>query len=191
VQDIRIQLHFCIKQGDHFFFTFSWAPCMYMQNIYKVSKKISFGREGNFLTIFFVHRENNRFSWQNIHPIPFFYDHFNLQTLIPSHSWCSPRHKTKVGANHDWGLGLDKSSVNLDNKVSHDSDDEDPNVQNMLKENDSPAIRALMNDQLFLRHLELFLEKPNQKTFHELKNRAKTLRRRRTDAASTRFFLRD
>ena len=106
---------------------------MYMQNIYKVSKKISFGREGNFLTIFFVHRENNRFSWQNIHPIPFFYDHFNLQTLIPSHSWCSPRHKTKVGANHDWGLGLDKSSVNLDNKVSHDSDDEDPNVQNMLK----------------------------------------------------------
>jgi len=114
-----------------------------------------------------------------------------LLTLIPSHSWCSPRHKTKVGANHDWGLGLDKSSVNLDNKVSHDSDDEDPNVQNMLKENDSPAIRALMNDQLFLRHLELFLEKPNQKTFHELKNRAKTLRRRRTDAASTRFFLRD
>ena len=62
---------------------------------------------------------------------------------------------------------------------------------NTCRENDSPAIRALMNDQLFLRHLELFLEKPNQKTFHELKNRAKTLRRRRTDAASTRFFLRD
>lgn len=59
------------------------------------------------------------------------------------------------------------------------------------RDNDSPAIRALMNDPLFLRHLELFLEKPTQKAFHELKTRAKTLRRRKAHQVSARFFLRD
>ena len=61
----------------------------------------------------------------------------------------------------------------------------------ICREHDTPAMRSLMNDPLFLRHLELFLERPSQKIFHELKSRAKTLRRRRTDEVSTRFFLRD
>merc|ERR1719225_1226312 len=108
-----------------------------------------------------------------------------VAALLVSGGISHPRHKTRVGSVNDWGLGMDQSQsfLNVNNKQ--------PNVQNMLKEHDSPAIRALMNDPLFLRHLELFLEKPNQKTFHELKSRAKTLRRRRTDEVSSRFFLRD
>ena len=42
---------------------------------------------------------------------------------------------------------------------------------------DSPAARLLMTDPLFLRHLEMFISKPNKRHFHELRNRAKTLRR--------------
>jgi hypothetical protein len=55
----------------------------------------------------------------------------------------------------------------------------------------SPSVRLLLNDQLFLRHLDLFLARPSKKHFHQLRNRAKTLHRRRTDEVSTRFFLRD
>lgn len=103
--------------------------------------------------------------------------------LVTAHP--RPRHRVKVGHNQDWGLGL--HTAGLDTRTNQQR----PDVEDMLKEHDSPAIRALMNDPLFLRHLQLFLERPNQKTFHELKSRAKTLRRRRTDEVSTRFFLRD
>ena len=48
-----------------------------------------------------------------------------------------------------------------------------------------------MNDPLFLRHLELFIERPTQSVFREMKKRAKTLRRRKADQVSARFFLRD
>jgi len=108
-----------------------------------------------------------------------------LAVLAVREAVAGPRHRVKVGHNQDWGVRMD-SDLELD--TGHGRG---PDVQHLLREHDSPAMRSLMSDPLFLRHLELFLERPSQKTFHELKSRAKTLRRRRTDEVSTRFFLRD
>ena len=65
------------------------------------------------------------------------------------------------------------------------------NITFYVSRSKSLYVRFLLKDQLFLRHLQLFLQQPNPSHFHQLKNRAKTLRRRRTDQVSTRFFLRD
>ena len=59
------------------------------------------------------------------------------------------------------------------------------------RRDNSPSVRLLLSDPLFLRHLDLFITRPSKKHFHQLRNRARTLHRRRTDEVSTRFFLRD
>eukprot|EP00092_Neocalanus_flemingeri_P017136 GFUD01018533.1.p1 GENE.GFUD01018533.1~~GFUD01018533.1.p1 ORF type:complete len:154 (-),score=23.78 GFUD01018533.1:105-566(-) len=87
----------------------------------------------------------------------------------------------------DWGLNpaaiAEFKNKNLDTNT----------LQQILSRSNPPSIvpRFLMKDNLFLRHLWLYLDSPNEHHFHQLKNRAKTLRRRRTDEVSTRFFLRD
>eukprot|EP00092_Neocalanus_flemingeri_P017137 GFUD01018534.1.p1 GENE.GFUD01018534.1~~GFUD01018534.1.p1 ORF type:complete len:152 (+),score=19.41 GFUD01018534.1:190-645(+) len=85
----------------------------------------------------------------------------------------------------DWGLNpaaiAEFKNKNLDTNT----------LQQILSHSNSPSNRLLLKDNLFLRHLQLFLKRPNVQHFRQLKNRAKTLRRRRTDEVSTRFFLRD
>eukprot|EP00090_Calanus_glacialis_P035305 TRINITY_DN60294_c0_g1_i1.p1 TRINITY_DN60294_c0_g1~~TRINITY_DN60294_c0_g1_i1.p1 ORF type:complete len:137 (-),score=32.50 TRINITY_DN60294_c0_g1_i1:145-555(-) len=91
----------------------------------------------------------------------------------------------KLAMGKDWGLNPAAISEfrnnNLDTKA----------LRQILSRSNSPSVRFLLKDHLFLRHLQLFLDQPNENHFHQLKNRAKTLRRRRTDEVSTRFFLRD
>merc|ERR1719369_390798 len=91
----------------------------------------------------------------------------------------------KLGLGKDWGLNPhtlpEFKNSNLDTKA----------LQQILSRSNSPSVRFLLKDHLFLRHLHLFLDQPNEHHLHQLGNRAKTLRRRRTDEVSTRFFLRD
>merc|ERR1711942_343770 len=91
----------------------------------------------------------------------------------------------KLGLGKDWGLNPaalpEFKNSNLDTKA----------LRQILSRSNSPSVKFLLKDHLFLRHLHLFLEQPNEHHFHQLRNRAKTLRRRRTDEVSTRFFLRD
>ena len=54
-----------------------------------------------------------------------------------------------------------------------------------------PYVNFLMRDQIFVQHLHLFLRNPDSKHLNLLRNRVRTLSRRRSDEASTRFFLRD
>ena len=55
----------------------------------------------------------------------------------------------------------------------------------------NPYINFLMKDQLFLQHLQRFLRRQDSNSFNQLRNRVKTISRRRSDVVSTRFFLRD
>merc|ERR1711972_413559 len=82
-------------------------------------------------------------------------------------------HSTDKVVNNVKGNGLDKA------------------VQHILSKNNTPLVRLFVNDHLFLHHLKLYLQRPTGRHLHQLENRAKTLRRRRTDEVSSRFFLRD
>ena len=55
----------------------------------------------------------------------------------------------------------------------------------------SPSVQFLLKDNLFLNRLQLFIDQPNDHHFHQLRNRARTLRRRRTQQISAHFFLRN
>jgi hypothetical protein len=61
----------------------------------------------------------------------------------------------------------------------------------IFSQNSSPSLRLFLYDKLFLHHLQLLLDKPNPRHYLQLQNRLRTLRNRRTDEASSRFFLRD
>jgi hypothetical protein len=61
----------------------------------------------------------------------------------------------------------------------------------LFSQNSSPSLRLFLYDKLFLHHLQLLLDKPNPRHYLQLQNRLRTLRNRRTDEASSRFFLRD
>merc|ERR1711915_228459 len=54
-----------------------------------------------------------------------------------------------------------------------------------------PSVRMFLNDQLFMHHLNQFLDNPSQQQLNLLRSRARTLRRRKTQLASTLFFLRN
>jgi len=112
-----------------------------------------------------------------------------LALMVPE---CLGRsHKIKVGHGQEWGLALQQEAADVKHFNKEQDNQVQTGVQDFFKEPESPAIRQLMKDPLFLRQLEMFLDQPNQKHFRDLRNRVKTLRRRRPDDASTRFFLRD
>merc|ERR1712038_1770948 len=69
-------------------------------------------------------------------------------------------------------------------------EDEDA-MEETLSRFNSPYIKFLMKDQLFLQHLQHFLKRQDYNSFNQLRNRVKTIARRRSDDVSTRFFLRD
>ena len=48
VQEIRIQPNFSIKQGDYFFFTFSWTPCSSCFISVPARQKMIVCESGNF-----------------------------------------------------------------------------------------------------------------------------------------------
>ena len=60
-----------------------------------------------------------------------------------------------------------------------------------FRQNHSPSLRLALGDKLFLHHLKLLVEQPSKKHLNQLQNRFLTLRSRRTDEVSSRFFLRD
>eukprot|EP00090_Calanus_glacialis_P000560 TRINITY_DN10348_c0_g1_i1.p1 TRINITY_DN10348_c0_g1~~TRINITY_DN10348_c0_g1_i1.p1 ORF type:complete len:134 (-),score=33.66 TRINITY_DN10348_c0_g1_i1:133-534(-) len=119
---------------------------------------------------------------------------FLLAILVGDMARGSPRPYSKSKGSHglnlgrDWGLGLGQATWDI---RDFQNSNMDTTVQHILSRDNSPSVRLLLHDQLFLRHLDLFLARPSKKHFHQLKNRAKTLHRRRTDEVSTRFFLRD
>ena len=83
----------------------------------------------------------------------------------------------QLAMGRDWGLSMG---------------DKEGGVQQILRRhNNSPSIRFLLKDRLFIRHLQLFLDHPDDHHFHQLRNRAKTLRRRKTQEISSHFFLRN
>lgn len=87
-----------------------------------------------------------------------------------------------------WDLKLDTLPLQeiQDNKVDfHHA------IKYILRENNSPSLRLALNDKLFLHHLKLLVDQPSKKHYNQLQNRFKTLRSRRTDEVSSRFFLRD
>jgi len=92
-----------------------------------------------------------------------------------------------------WGLaGLaDLEPQSPDKVVNVKGNGLDKAVQHILSKNNTPLVRLFVNDHLFLHHLKLYLQRPTGRHLHQLENRAKTLRRRRTDEVSSRFFLRD
>merc|ERR1712183_31436 len=117
-----------------------------------------------------------------------------LMILVVHISFSSPRGSTDqlrgshgLGLGKDWGLGLEPGALYLQELGESNLGGA---VESILRHDSSPSVKLLLNDQLFLRHLELYLARPSKKHFHQLRNRAKTLRRRRTDEVSTRFFLR-
>merc|ERR1712126_757991 len=92
-----------------------------------------------------------------------------------------------LGLGKGWGLqGLD-----LGTDRQRGQSEVDHMLQGILSKNNTPAVRMLFNDHLFLYHLKLYLQRPTGRHLRQLENRAKTLRRRRTDEVSSRFFLRD
>ncbi|XP_023342745.1 uncharacterized protein LOC111712391 [Eurytemora carolleeae] len=85
-----------------------------------------------------------------------------------------------------WGLKLDALQGSKDKNA-----DLNEAIDVILSKNNSPSLRLFLNDKLFLRHLQLLLEQPTRKHYQQLQNRFMTLRNRRTDEVSSRFFLRD
>merc|ERR1711973_84687 len=87
-----------------------------------------------------------------------------------------------------WGLKLDALPLedmkekNMDLNIA---------IDYMLSKNNSPSLRLFLNDKLFLHHLKLLLDEPSRRHYQQLQNRFLTLRNRRTDEVSSRFFLRD
>jgi len=89
-----------------------------------------------------------------------------------------------LGLGRDWGLMPEM--LNIKEGANKDS-----TVQEVLRWNNSPSMRLLLGDTMFLHHLKLWMKRPTERHLNQLTNRAKTLRRRRTDEVSNRFFLRD
>lgn len=87
------------------------------------------------------------------------------------------------GTSGRWGLKLDtlplKGNVDLNTVVD------------LLSNNSSPSMRLFLADKLFLHHLKLYINQPTSRHKQQLHNRLLTLRNRRTDEMSSRFFLRD
>jgi len=88
----------------------------------------------------------------------------------------------RANTGSDWGLNPQAFKDNL--KVHNNQVHKSMSAHN-------PYIAFLMRDEIFVQHLQLFLNRPDAKHFNELRNRVRTLSRRRSDEASTRFFLRD
>jgi len=86
-----------------------------------------------------------------------------------------------------WGLKLD--ALPPIQTAENSNGDLNKAVKEILSRNKSPSLRLLLNDKLFLHHLELLLDKPSKKHKQQLMERFLTLRR--TDEVSSRFFLRD
>merc|ERR1712062_25450 len=80
----------------------------------------------------------------------------------------------------EWGLGgaWDSKEVDTDKVMEH-----------ILSQTNLPSVRLLMKDTLFIHHLSLFLDQPSKQNLNKLTRRAKTLRRRKNDEISNRFFL--
>eukprot|EP00088_Acartia_fossae_P024910 TRINITY_DN25757_c0_g1_i1.p1 TRINITY_DN25757_c0_g1~~TRINITY_DN25757_c0_g1_i1.p1 ORF type:complete len:141 (+),score=39.04 TRINITY_DN25757_c0_g1_i1:136-558(+) len=87
-----------------------------------------------------------------------------------------------------WGLKLDTLPLKdiQEKKISFHRA-----VDYILSQDNSPSLRLALNDKLFLHHLKLLVDQPSRKHYNQLQNRFLTLRNRRTDEVSSRFFLRD
>ena len=88
----------------------------------------------------------------------------------------------QLAMGRDWGLSMGDKEGRGDGGALQ---------QILRRHSNSPSIRFLLKDHLFLRHLQLFLDHPDDHHFHLLRNRAKTLRRRKTQEISSHFFLRN
>jgi len=121
-----------------------------------------------------------------------------LLILLTSEGRAMPRPESRghrqagLHLGRSWGLD---SLANLDRGNSRKQANGGPGVedavQQILSKNNTPLVRLFVNDHLFLHHLKLYLKSPSGRHLHQLENRARTLRRRRTDEVSSRFFLRD
>jgi len=89
---------------------------------------------------------------------------------------------------HGWGLKLDTLPLK---DIQEKKIDFHRAVDHILRQNHSPSLRLALGDKLFLHHLKLLVEQPSKKHLNQLQNRFLTLRSRRTDEVSSRFFLRD
>ena len=96
------------------------------------------------------------------------------------------RHRVRLPQGQEWGLG-----GNWDRKGVDTNMDMDMVVEHILSQTNLPSVRLLMKDTLFIHHLSLFLGQPNKHNLKKLTKRAKTLKRRKNDEISNRFFLRD
>merc|ERR1712106_670476 len=83
------------------------------------------------------------------------------------------------GMGKEWGLSL------------RNKEDGGAWKQMLWSSENSPSVQFLLKDNLFLNRLQLFMDQPNDHHLHQLRNRARTLRRRRTQQISAHFFLRN